>query len=157
MNILENLGDGFEHMANLADRTPLGLHDRQQLQRRHEPVASRRIIGQDHMAGLFTANIVAMLTHVLEHVAVANLGARHLESDIGEKAFEAEIGHDRRHNAWLAEAPVFLPALRDNAHKLVSVDHLPALVDDQDAVGVPVERNADVGAHFPHFVNKLAR
>ena len=36
-------------------------------------------------------------------------------------------------------------------HDLVAVDDAALLVDDHDAVGVAVERDADVGAHLAHL------
>ena len=51
---------------------------------------------------------------------------------------------------WV-EASVRLPALRDDRHQLVAVDDMAFFVDDQHAVGVAVERDADIGAHFAHF------
>ena len=44
-----------------------------------------------------------------------------------------------------------MPGFRDDGHDLVAVDHLALLVDDDDAIGVSVERDADVGAHLAHL------
>ena len=49
------------------------------------------------------------------------------------------------------------PALRDHREQLIAVDHVAALVDDDDAVGVAVQRNADVGAHFAHLAAQRFR
>ena len=38
--------------------------------------------------------------------------------------------------------------MRDHGHQLVAVNDLALLVDDDDAVGVAIERDADIGAHF---------
>ena len=72
-------------------------------------------------------------------------------------ALEPEIGHDGRDDAGLGEAAVFLPALGDHRDQLVAVDHMAALVDDHDAVGVAVERDADVGAHLAHLAAAALR
>ena len=103
------------------------------------------------MAGLLAAEIVAVLAHVLEHVAVADRGAHELQPEAAEIALEAEIGHDGGDDAGLRQAPVLAPGARDDGHELVAVDELPLLVDDEDAVGVAVERDADIGAELAHL------
>ena len=54
----------------------------------------------------------------------------------------------------LARASVRLPAFGDHGENLVAVDDMALLVDDDHAIGVAVERDADVGAHFPHFLGE---
>ncbi len=44
--------------------------------------------------------------------------------------------------------------LRDHGHQLVAVDQMALLVDDDDAVGVAVERDADVGAQLAHLARQ---
>ena len=45
-----------------------------------------------------------------------------------------------------------MPAFGDNGHQLVAINDAALLVDDDDTVSVTVERDADVGAHFAHFL-----
>ena len=47
-------------------------------------------------------------------------------------------------------SPRALQAERDQRHQLVAVDHLALLIDDDQAVGVAVEREADVCAARDH-------
>ena len=70
---------------------------------------------------------------------------------------EAEIRHHRRDDAGFGEPPVVAPAFGDDGHHLVAVDHMALLVDDDHAVGVAVERDADVGAHLPHLARTAPR
>ncbi len=70
---------------------------------------------------------------------------------------EAEIGHDGRDHAGLGQAAVVLPASGDHRHQLIAVDQMALLVDDHDAVGVAVERDADIGAHLAHLGGKRVR
>ncbi len=49
---------------------------------------------------------------------------------------------------------VLLPALGDHGEQLVAVHDMAALVHDQHAVGVAIERNADVGAHLAHLARQ---
>ena len=61
--------------------------------------------------------------------------------------FEPEVGHHRRDQpAARAAGPRRAQPLRDQRHHLVAVDDLALLVDDDQPVGVAVERDADVGA-----------
>ena len=111
-------------------------------------VAGRGVVGQNDVARRLAADIVAVRAHVLEHVAVADRRAHERNAQIAEIALEAEIGHHGRDDAGLGETAVGLPAFGDHRQQLVAVDDAPALVDDEHAVGVAVERDADIGAHF---------
>ena len=104
------------------------------------------------MARLLAADIEAVGTHVLDHVAVADLGAVELQVQAAEETLEPEIGHDGRDHAAAGEAAGLVPGLGDHRHDLVAVDDLALFVDDDDAVGVAVQRDADVGAHFMHLL-----
>jgi hypothetical protein len=47
--------------------------------------------------------------------------------------------------------------LGDQRHQLVAIDHLALLVDDQHPVGVAIQRDADIGAHFVHLPRQGGR
>ena len=100
------------------------------------------------MARLLATDIVAVGAHLLEHVTVADRRADERNAQTAEIALEAEIGHHGRDHARLGETAIGLPAFRDHRQQLVAVDDAPALVHDQHAVGVTIERDADIGAHF---------
>ncbi len=72
-------------------------------------------------------------------------------------ALEPEIGHHGRDHAGALQAAVFLPAFGDDREQLVAVHDMAALVHDHDAVGVAVERDADIGAHLAHLVRRSRR
>ena len=57
----------------------------------------------------------------------------------------------------LARRPSSLHERATTRHELVAVDHVALLVDDEDAVGVAVERDADVGAQLPHLADQRLR
>ena len=67
---------------------------------------------------------------------------------------QAEIRHHRGDDAGLRQPAVVAPALGDDREQLVAVDQVAALVGDHDAVGVAVERDADIGAHLAHLAAK---
>ncbi len=108
------------------------------------------------MPRLLTPDVTAALAHRLEHVAVANLRADHLDSSFGEPSFEAEVGHHRGDES----AVQFTAALmieRDQRHQLITVGNPAFLIDDDDPVGVAVERQANVGAACDHCLLECLR
>ena len=68
-----------------------------------------------------------------------------------EIALQPQVRHHGGDDAGLGEPAVGLPAFGDHRHELVAVDHVAALVDDDQPVGVAVERDADVGADLAHL------
>ena len=50
-----------------------------------------------------------------------------------------------------------MPGFGDQRHDLVAVDDGAVLVDDDHAVGVAIERDADIGAHFMHLLRQSRR
>ena len=147
-DVFEDLRQRIEQMADIADGALEFADHGQHLQGGDEAVARGGIIRQDHVAGLFAAEIVTVLAHMFEDVAIADGGAGQSEADAAEIALEAEIGHDGGDDARLGEAAIILPAFGDDGHELVAIDDLALFIDDDDAVGVAIERDADIGAHF---------
>ena len=70
---------------------------------------------------------------------------------------EPEIRHHRADDAGLGQPAVVAPAFGDHGEKLVAVDQMAVLVRDQDAVGIAVERDADIGAHLAHLAAERFR
>ena len=63
-----------------------------------------------------------------------------------EPAFKAEVGHDRRDDRAAAKLAATLQVQGDKRHHLVAVDDPALLVDDDEAIGVAIQRDADVRA-----------
>ena len=121
-HVLQELRHRLELAADFADRPVRPLDAGQHLQRRDQPVAGGREIRQHDMAGLFAADIQPMRAHVLDHVAVADLGAVKLQADAAEEALEPEIGHHRRDDAAAGQPAGLVPGFGDQRHDLVAVD-----------------------------------
>ncbi len=98
-DVLEDLRQGFEPVADLGHGLVHLENDRQHLKRGDEAVAGRRIVGQDDVARLLTADVETVLAHVLQHIAVADRGACQLQAEAAEKPLEAEVGHHGGDNA----------------------------------------------------------
>src|SRR6478672_4645335 len=109
------------------------------------------------MARLLAADIVAVLAHRLDDVAVAHRRSLQTEAEVLQIALKPEIGHHRGDDAAAGKAPTPEPGFGDDRHELITVDHLTLLVDDDHAVGVAVERDADIGAHLADLADEIAR
>ena len=47
-----------------------------------------------------------------------------------------------------------MPGFRDYGQQLVAIDDLTLLIDDDDPVGIAIERDADIGAHLFYFLTQ---
>jgi hypothetical protein len=86
-----------------------------------------------------------MLLQLLQHVAVADIGAHERHLQLAHRAFEAIIAHqgaDQR----AVQAAAALPVARQHVEDFVAVDQRTAAIDHLDAVAVAVERDAEIGA-----------
>ena len=52
------------------------------------------------------------------------------------------------------EAIGLLPGLGNDCHELVAIDDGAIFIDYQHAVGIAIQRDADVGSHFVHFLDQ---
>ena len=156
-DVLEDLRQRIETVADFRHRPVVLLDHRQNLQCGDEAVAGGGVVRQDDVAGRLAAEIVAVLAHMLEHVAVAHRRADQFDALPFEMPLEPEIGHHGADDAGLRQPVVFLPAFRDHRHQLVAIDDAPALVHDDHAVGVAIERDADIGAHLHHLAAQRLR
>ena len=82
------------------------------------------------MPGLLAPDIAAARLHLLQHIAIADLGADEVDTLAREHALKAKIGHDRRHHATAAQHAAPRPARADQRHDLVAVHDRARLVDD---------------------------
>jgi hypothetical protein len=156
-DVLEDLRQRIEAVADFRHRTAKLLHHRQHLQCGDKTVAGGGVVGQNNVAGGLAAEIVAAAQHLLQHIAVADRRAHEFDALAFEEALQPEIRHHGGDDAGLGEPAVFLPALRNHREQLVAIDHMSALIDQDDAVGIAVERDTDVGAHFAHLAAERFR
>ena len=102
------------------------------------------------MAGLLAANLVAVLQHVLEDVAVADLrdfstAARRLDGLV-----ETDVRHDRRDDRVVRQRAGFDHVLRAHHEDVVAIDDLAFFIDAEAAVGVAVMRDAEICMRLEH-------
>ena len=71
---------------------------------------------------------------------------RKVEARVAELSLKPKVGHHGRDHGIALEVAAALQAERDQRHELIAVDHLPLLIDNDQAIGVAIEREADVRA-----------
>ena len=92
------------------------------------------------------------------HIAVAHRGARQLQAQPAQIAVQPDIRHHRADHAAALELLAFRPAFGDQGQDLVAVDDAAFLVGHHHAVGVAIERDAEIGAHLAHLgAHRLGR
>src|SRR5207253_78302 len=142
--ILHDLRHGLEAPADLARRASVALDHRQHLQRRDQPVSGGGEVRQDDVARLLAADIEAALAHRLADITVADISAEEAKVETAEITFEPEVGHDGGDDPVPREPSFVLPVARNHRHQLVAVDDAAFLVDEHDAIGVAIERDAEI-------------
>ncbi len=108
------------------------------------------------MSRLFAADVEPALTHPFEDIAVPHLGPFQRQPLDGEAALQPQIRHDRRDNAATSQQAGGVPAQPQRRHDLVAIDDRAMFVDDDQPVGVAIERDADIGtAGNDRFLQQL--
>ncbi len=114
-------------------------------QRSGEPVAGRREVGPDDVAGLLTADRPLTAQQLLDHAAIADLGRRDLDPGLLHRLVEAVVGHHRDRGA-AGELADLLQVQGGDRDDLVAVDLAALGVDGEDPVAVAVVGEAELGA-----------
>src|SRR5471030_2088098 len=144
----QRLREQHQFGGALLQRLAASRQRRQHLQRRDDAVAGGVFVQAQQVARVFAAQYPAALLHHFEYIAVADLGAR--EADVArlESHFQRHIGHqgaDRARHRAGGEA------VHDHhVQELVAVVEAAGGVAHDEAVGVAVERDAEVGAVGAH-------
>ena len=108
------------------------------------------------MTGLLAAEHGAVLTHGLEHVAVAHLGGDDVDALPFHGKLKAQVGHDRRHDEVVVEQTALLEILRADGEQEITVDDRAVRRECEHAVGVAVMGNRDIGtAAFHQELHRL--
>src|SRR5207253_2785348 len=81
--------------GELGERPARGLHDPQDLQRGHDPVARRGVLTDDDVAALLTAEATAGDLHSLEDVLVTDGGADDRPARGFDRLLEPAVRQDR--------------------------------------------------------------
>ena len=107
-------------------------------------VAGGGVVGKDGVARLLSADTVAELQHLLQHVPVPHRRADEADVVFVAELMEAQIAHDRAHDGAAGEQALVPHTEAAHGHGLVAVHHVPLLVDHQASVRVAVKGNAQI-------------
>ena len=118
-------------------------------------VARRREVGADQVAGLLPAEERGGLLHLLDDVPVADGRAQERHAAFLEGLLEPPVRHDGPDDG-LGALAFALHLVRPQVEDVVPVEEGPGVVGDDDAVGVAVERDAEVGAGDAHGIAHLS-
>ena len=106
----------------------------EELKRRQLTVAGCGVVGEDRVARLLAAKLVAALIHLFEHVAVAHARADEADAVFAAELVKAEVRHHRRNDRAARELPAALHVRAADGKHLVAVDNAALLVDEQGGV-----------------------
>ena len=104
------------------------------------------MIGKDDVSRLFATDVEAVLAHVIDDVAIPDLGPLQGQVEIGEEAFEPQVGHHRGDDAAADQFVVGRPLTRHQGHDLIAIDERALFIGNNHPIGIAVEGDADVGA-----------
>jgi hypothetical protein len=82
-------------------------------------------------------------------MAVADLGTDEADTGLRERLLQPEIGHQRTDDGALQPA-ARLPVARKHVQQVVAIADRTTAVDEHHPVAVAIERDAQIGAGFPH-------
>src|SRR5260221_5134292 len=108
------------------------------------------------MSRVLAAALPLLVDEHLEHVAVADAGAREGDAHLAEPALEREVGHQRADHA-AREAAARLAMLHDRIQQLVPVEERAVPVGHREAVAVAVEGDAEVSIALDHGARERLR
>ena len=111
---------------------------------------------ENDVAGLLSADDVAVLAHVLRHVLVAHGGLLIAYAQAVQSLVKAHVGHDGGDHLGVSQHALVLHVLCADIHDMVAVYHIALLVHGQAAVGVPVKGEAHIQAVVQHELLQLA-
>ena len=98
------------------------------------------------MARLLAAERQAAREHLLHHVLVADRAADQVDARVAQRELEADVAHDGRDDRVALQPAFALQLARAHQQHGVAVDDLAAVVDEDRAIAVAVERDAQLAA-----------
>ena len=102
------------------------------------------------MTRLLAAQAEAALTHLGIHMTVAHAAGHGTQTGKLQRLDQAKIASDRRHHGTARKATVLVQVHTAHVQDLVAVDHAPALIHGQAAIGIAVIGKAHVQALLHH-------
>ena len=104
------------------------------------------------MPALLAAEVEAVAQHFINDLPVAHAGAHDVPARRGNGRIQPRVAHDGADQRLLRQRSLGEQVQPGNGHDVVPVDQRALLVAEQDAVGIAVVRDAQVGAMLPDFL-----
>ena len=115
------------------------------------------MLTHDHVAALLPAEAAPGHLHALEDVLVSDRRSDDVPPGRLDGGLQAAV-RQHRHDEAAAGQGVALEAVQgQDPEHLIAVDDVAARVDRDEAVGIAVEREADVGAALDHGPGERGR
>ena len=96
------------------------------------------------MAGLLATEHEVAALELVEDVAIADRRTHELDAVRIERSLQSKVGHHGGNHCVTAQQPAVVKIDRGDGEHLIAVDQLALLVDCDHAIGVAVERQADL-------------
>ena len=101
------------------------------------------------MAGIFTAALPAFVAQHLQHITVADLGARERHRQFLERLFKRKIAHQRTDGAAVQRA-ARLSVFDHGVKQLIAIEQRTVGVAHEQAIGIAIERQAKMRTMLAH-------
>ena len=122
---------------------------------RQEAVPGRGEVAEDHVTGLLATENPRTLLERQQDVAVTDVRLFDLDAGRSERAVETEVAH-RGDGDAAAEHVALVTVEGEEHHEIVAVAYRSLVVDGDQAVGVAVDRETQVGVELAHGVHQAA-
>ena len=118
------------------------------MHRGEDPVAGRREVAHDDVAGLFAAQREGTGSHRLEDIAVADGSLHDGDAGLFEGQDETKVAHDGGYDRVVVQAAFVTCGEGENGQYVVAVDDIALSIDRKAAIGIAVEGETGHGAMF---------
>ena len=121
-------------------------HDAQHLERRHDAVAARGVLADDHVAALLAAQSRARHEHAVEDVLVADGSPNDLAAGGLDRALQPAVREHGHDEPALRQHATLQPVQGEDAQHLVAIHDAAVGIDRDQAVRVAIEGETHIGA-----------
>ena len=144
LNIDENLRITRAYRCKLRGFLAAAAEDTKELQRCELSVTGSGIVGKDRVAGLLSADTIAVFQHLFQNISVTDRGADQTDIILVAELMQTKIAHDGSNDRTTGQSSLLLHVETADGHDLIAVNDLTALIDQQTAVSITVECNTEV-------------
>ncbi|MFM1941937.1 MAG: hypothetical protein RI897_919 [Verrucomicrobiota bacterium] len=156
LEVFQELREALPAFCQAGEGLILGFHDAEDLEGTDQAVAGGGVVTEDHVSALFAAEVVIRLQHFIDDVLVADRGADDLSACFIDDSIESGVAHDCGNQGFFAKGSFPQHFQSTDGHDVVAIDELSGFIAEEDAIGVAVVGDAEVGAMFPDFLGHEA-